>query len=159
MVHFVGAGCGTADLITVRGRRLLEEADVVLYAGSLVNPDLLSCTKKGCRLYNSAKMTLEEIGRRFLRRRKRGLSRSACIQGIRRFTARSESRLIFWTATGLRMTFVWASAPFAVLPRRCGLNIRRLAYHRALSSHGSRDGPPCRRANRSAPLPRMARRW
>ncbi len=61
MIHFVGAGCGAADLITVRGQRLLAEADVVIYAGSLVNPDLLSDTKDGCRVYNSAEMTLEEV--------------------------------------------------------------------------------------------------
>ena len=61
MVHFVGAGCGAADLITVRGMRLLGEADVIIYAGSLVNPDLLQYAKPGCALYNSAKMTLEEI--------------------------------------------------------------------------------------------------
>ena len=60
MVHFVGAGCGAADLITVRGARLLEEADVVIYAGSLVNPALLDYCKPGCEIYNSAKMTLEE---------------------------------------------------------------------------------------------------
>ena len=47
MVSFVGAGCGAADLITVRGMRLLQEADLVIYAGSLVNPELLSYTKKG----------------------------------------------------------------------------------------------------------------
>ena len=46
MVHFVGAGCGAADLITLRGKRLLEEADVVIYAGSLVNPELLSFAKE-----------------------------------------------------------------------------------------------------------------
>ena len=61
MVHFVGAGSGAADLITVRGARLLQEADVVIYAGSLVNPELLSYTKKGCEIYNSAEMTLEEV--------------------------------------------------------------------------------------------------
>ena len=61
MVHIVGAGCGAADLITLRGRRLLEEADVVVYAGSLVNPALLNCTKPSCRRYDSARMTLEEI--------------------------------------------------------------------------------------------------
>lgn len=61
MVHFVGAGCGAADLITVRGMRLLGEADVIIYAGSLVNPDLLQYAKPGCALYDSAKMTLEEI--------------------------------------------------------------------------------------------------
>ena len=73
MAHFVGAGCGAIDLITVRGRRLLEEADIVLYAGSLGNPDLLSCTKKGCRLYNSAKMTLEEMGAAILEAEEKGL--------------------------------------------------------------------------------------
>ena len=50
MVHFVGAGSGAADLITVRGARLLREADVVIYAGSLVNPELLAGTKPGCAL-------------------------------------------------------------------------------------------------------------
>ncbi|MDD5945650.1 MAG: precorrin-4 C(11)-methyltransferase [Clostridia bacterium] len=61
MINFVGAGPGAADLITVRGMRLLEEADVVIYAGSLVNPKLLEYTSKDCRIYDSAKMTLEEI--------------------------------------------------------------------------------------------------
>lgn len=61
MVHFVGAGPGAPDLITVRGQRLLEEADVIIYAGSLVNPKLLEYKKEGCQVYNSALMTLEEV--------------------------------------------------------------------------------------------------
>lgn len=61
MVHFVGAGSGAEDLITVRGKKLLEEADVIIYAGSLVNPRLLDYAKKECSVYNSAKMTLEEV--------------------------------------------------------------------------------------------------
>ena len=61
MVHFVGAGCGAADLITVRGAKLIGEADVVIYAGSLVNPELLSYTHDNCEIYNSAEMTLEEV--------------------------------------------------------------------------------------------------
>lgn len=61
MVHIVGAGPGAQDLITLRGQRLLESADVVIYAGSLVNPALLSCVKEGCRIYNSAQMTLEQV--------------------------------------------------------------------------------------------------
>lgn len=60
MVHIVGAGCGAPDLITLRGKKLLEEADVVVYAGSLVNPALLDYAKKDCLIYDSAKMTLEE---------------------------------------------------------------------------------------------------
>lgn len=61
MIHFVGAGPGAPDLITVRGQKFLREADVVIYTGSLVNPQLLEMTKKGCEIYNSATMTLEEV--------------------------------------------------------------------------------------------------
>lgn len=61
MINFVGAGSGAVDLITVRGQRLLQEADVIIYAGSLVNPELLSYKKEECEVYNSAKMTLEEV--------------------------------------------------------------------------------------------------
>lgn len=61
MVYFVGAGCGAADLITVRGKNLLENADVIIYAGSLVNPQLLEYGKPGVQVYNSAYMTLEEV--------------------------------------------------------------------------------------------------
>ena len=61
MIHFIGAGSGAADLITVRGARLLGEADCIIYAGSLVNPALLDYKKDGCAVYNSAKMTLEEV--------------------------------------------------------------------------------------------------
>ena len=61
MIHFVGAGSGAADLITVRGKKFLEEADVIIYAGSLVNPALLEVKKPECAVYNSAHMTLEEV--------------------------------------------------------------------------------------------------
>ena len=61
MVHFIGAGCGAADLITVRGAKLLSEADVIIYAGSLVNPALLEYAKAGCEIHDSAGMTLEEV--------------------------------------------------------------------------------------------------
>ncbi len=61
MVHFVGAGSGAPDLITLRGDRLLRNADIVIYAGSLVNKELLSVCRKDCALYDSAYMTLEEI--------------------------------------------------------------------------------------------------
>jgi precorrin-4/cobalt-precorrin-4 C11-methyltransferase len=61
MVHFVGAGSGAVDLITIRGAKLLGKADVVIYAGSLVNPDLLHYCKEGCEIHDSAKMTLEQV--------------------------------------------------------------------------------------------------
>ena len=61
MIHFVGAGSGAADLVTVRGARLLGEADVIIYAGSLVNPALLEYAKEGAEIHNSAHMTLEQV--------------------------------------------------------------------------------------------------
>lgn len=61
MVYFVGAGTGAADLITVRGMRLLCQADVIIYAGSLVNPELLDYAGAECKIYNSASLVLEEI--------------------------------------------------------------------------------------------------
>lgn len=60
-VYFVGAGPGAADLITVRGMKLIEQADVVIYAGSLVNPELLSYAKEDAEIFNSACMTLEQV--------------------------------------------------------------------------------------------------
>ena len=61
MVHFVGAGPGAPDLITQRGAALLQTADCIIYAGSLVNPGLLGLAKADCTIYNSAKMTLEDV--------------------------------------------------------------------------------------------------
>lgn len=61
MVYFVGAGTGAADLITVRGMRLLEQADVIIYAGSLVNPELLGYARPCCSIHNSARLTLDEV--------------------------------------------------------------------------------------------------
>ena len=61
MVHFVGAGPGAVDLITVRGQNCLMKADVVIYAGSLVNPELLKLCREDVEIYNSAKMDLPEI--------------------------------------------------------------------------------------------------
>ena len=61
MVHFVGAGPGAPDLITLRGAELLKKTDVVIYAGSLVNPALLGLAKEGCAVCNSAEMTLEQV--------------------------------------------------------------------------------------------------
>ena len=61
MVHFVGAGPGAPDLITLRGAELLKQADVIIYAGSLVNPALLEMARPDCAIYNSAEMTLEEV--------------------------------------------------------------------------------------------------
>lgn len=74
MIHFVGAGSGAPDLITLRGKKYLEEADVIIYAGSLVNPQLLDYAKEDCRIYNSAKMTLEEVLEVMFEAEKEGLT-------------------------------------------------------------------------------------
>lgn len=61
MIHFVGAGPGAPDLITLRGAKLIEKAGVIVYAGSLVNPELLKYANPACRSYDSSSMTLEEV--------------------------------------------------------------------------------------------------
>lgn len=74
MVHFVGAGSGAADLITLRGKALLEAADVVIYAGSLVSPELLGYTRPDCKIYNSAEMTLDQVIKAMETAENRGLT-------------------------------------------------------------------------------------
>lgn len=61
MIYFVGAGCGAKDLITVRGKNCLEKANIIVYAGSLVNPELLEYAPSDCKIYNSAHMHLQEV--------------------------------------------------------------------------------------------------
>lgn len=61
MVYFVGAGAGDPELLTIKGKRLIDQADVIIYAGSLVNPAVLQDVKPDCRIYDSAGMTLEEV--------------------------------------------------------------------------------------------------
>ena len=74
MIHFVGAGCGAPDLITLRGKKHIENADVIVYAGSLVNKELLQFAKKDCAIYDSSKMTLEEIIKVIAAAEREGLS-------------------------------------------------------------------------------------
>ena len=93
MVHFVGAGSGAVDLITVRGQRLLQQADVVIYAGSLVNPALLENCKEGCQIHDSAKMTLEEVIAVIEQAEQAGRPPSGCTRETPAFTARCGSSL------------------------------------------------------------------
>ena len=66
MVHFVGAGPGAKDLITLRGQKFIKDAEMIIYAGSLINKELLEEAKPGCILYDSAKMTLEEVAEKLV---------------------------------------------------------------------------------------------
>ncbi len=61
MIHFIGAGPGDPELITVKGRRLIDDADIIVYAGSLVNPDVLNGRRSSAKVYNSALMDLDEV--------------------------------------------------------------------------------------------------
>lgn len=104
MVYFVGAGSGAADLITVRGKNLLEKADVIIYAGSLVNPELLTYAKEDCEIHNSAYMTLDEVitvMENAEKGRKDGLS--DCIRRAKYIWQQCGSRWIFWMKKGSLM--------------------------------------------------------
>lgn len=72
MIHFVGAGSGAVDLITIRGAELLKKADVIIYAGSLVNPELLNYAPESCEVFNSAEMTLDEVIEQMIKAEKEG---------------------------------------------------------------------------------------
>ena len=61
MIRFIGAGPGDPELLTLKGKRYIDEADVIVYAGSLVNKEVLKDAKKDAKIYNSATMTLEEV--------------------------------------------------------------------------------------------------
>ena len=102
MVHFVGAGPGAPDLITLRGAQLLKKADCIIYAGSLVNPALLEMAKEGCEIHNSAAMTLEEVLEVMFR-----MEAVVCL-------APSGSRWTRWTKRALPMTIPPAFPAFAV---------------------------------------------
>ena len=108
MIYFVDAGSGAPDLITVRGARLLSEADVIVYAGSLVNPALLDYKKDGCEVYNSAKMTLEEVIAVMAPAAKARQNGLVCTPATRACTVRIESRWTSWTGSVWRMRFVRA---------------------------------------------------
>ena len=61
MVSFIGAGPGDPELLTIKGKKIIDSADVIIYAGSLVNPEVLRDAKPDAAIYNSAGMTLEEV--------------------------------------------------------------------------------------------------
>lgn len=110
MVYFVGAGPGAKDLITVRGMRLLEQADVIIYAGSLVNPELLSYAGSGAKIYDSAKMTLEEVLAVIREAEEKGLTTVRLHTGSRVSTGRCVNRWMYLQRRGFPMRAVPASA-------------------------------------------------
>lgn len=131
MVHIVGAGPGATDLITVRGARLLKEADVIIYAGSLVNKELLELAKEGAEVYDSARMTLEEVMAVIKRAWKEKRRSCAFIQGIPASMGRSESRWTPWIRRKSPMKSAPALVPSAEQHPLWGWNIRFREFPRA----------------------------
>lgn len=131
MVHIVGAGPGATDLITVRGARLLKEADVIIYAGSLVNKELLELAKEGAEVYDSARMTLEEVMAVIKGPGRKKRRSCAFIQGIPASMGRSESRWTPWIRRKSPMKSAPALVPSAEQHPLWGWNIRFRGFPRA----------------------------
>ena len=98
MVYFVGAGSGAPDLITVRGARLLNQVDQIIYAGSLVNPELLDYKKESAVVYDSAKMTLEEVVEKIQEAESTGKMTVRLHTGDPACMVRSGNRWTSWTS-------------------------------------------------------------
>ena len=73
-VYFVGAGPGAKDLITVRGMELIKKADMIIYAGSLVNPELLEYARPDCEVFDSSRMTLDDVVDKYILAKERKLN-------------------------------------------------------------------------------------
>ena len=112
MIYFIGAGPGDPELITVKGKRLIDEADIIIYAGSLVNPQVLSGAKPEAEIYNSATMNLEEVLEVMKCGVDAGKKLSASIPEIRLFTVRTGSRWWSWTSWEFRMRSCLGSVRF-----------------------------------------------
>ena len=97
-LYFIGAGPGDPELITLKGQRLISEADVIIYAGSLVNPEILKYGKAGAEIYNSATMNLDEVLEVEIEALKAGKMWPVFTPGIPPFTVQSRNR---WTVSAL----------------------------------------------------------
>lgn len=159
MVYFVGAGPGDPDLITVKGKRKVDEADVIIYAGSLVNPQVMADRKKECQVFNSAYMTLEEVLDVMKKRKKKGRRRCGCIPGIPACTEPFRNRWMRWMRLAFLMKYVPESVHFAEPQLPFSWNTHCRPYPRVLLSQGWRDVPLCRRGKVSALLHSIRQPW
>ena len=159
MIHFVGAGPGAEDLITVRGQRYLEQADVVIYAGSLVNPGLLKSTKETCEIYNSAKMTLEEVlevmeqAEREQKMTVRLHTGDPCLYGAIR------EQMDHLDELGIAYDSCPGVSSFCGAAAALNLDIHFRRCHRVLSSHVWKEEHRFRRRKRLQRLQVIMRRW
>lgn len=147
MIWFVGAGPGAEDLITVRGQRLLMEADLVIYAGSLVNPELLKCCKESCEIRNSAFMTLEQVIDAMVQAEEDGKKIVRLHTGDPSYMERFANRWICWMKNRLRIRCVRGSVPLAERLQHCRQNIPCQTYPSRWLSPEWRDVHRFRRRN------------
>ena len=100
MVSFIGAGPGDPELLTIKGKKIIDSADVIIYAGSLVNPQVLAGAKEGAVIYNSATMHLDEVIDVMKDAESKGLK---VARVIRRSMERTESRWTDWMSWASNM--------------------------------------------------------
>ena len=113
MIYFVGAGPGDKELITVKGRKILEMVDCIIYAGSLVNPELLGYAKPGCAFHNSARMTLEEVAGIMLENEKEGLHTARLHTGDPSIYGAIKEQIDILAAQGIPYTVIPGVSAFA----------------------------------------------
>jgi len=113
MLYFIGAGPGDKELITVKGSKLLAAADCIIYAGSLINRELLAYAKEGCGLYDSAKMTLEDVIEIVLENEKRDLITARLHTGDPSLYGAIREQIDLLTAKGVKYEIVPGVSSFA----------------------------------------------
>ena len=128
----LGAGSGAVDLITVRGQRLLENADVVIYAGSLVNPELLEYTKKDCKIFNSAYMTLEEVIAEMVSAEENGLETVRLHTGDPSIYGAIREQIDELERLGIKYDICPGVSSFFAAAATLGMNIHFPMFHKAL---------------------------
>ena len=119
-VHFIGAGPGAADLITVRGRDLIAACPVCLYAGSLVPPELLTYCPPGARIVDTAPLSLDEIMAEYVAAHLPARTWRGCIPATCRCGARWASRSGGWTGCGIPYTLTPGVPSFAAAAAALG---------------------------------------
>lgn len=159
MIHFVGAGPGAVDLITVRGQKLLETADQIIYAGSLVNPQLLACAKKDCRILDSAGMTLEAVIAAMEEGEGQGWMTVRLHTGDPSVYGAIREQMDILSQKGLAYDVCPASAPSAPLPRPSRPNTPCRASASPSSLPAWKGGRLCRTSRKSPITLLIRRRW
>lgn len=154
-----GRAAARPDLITLRGHRLLSEADVVIYAGSLVNPALLEAVKPGCEIHDSAGMTLEEVFAVMRAAEAGGKTTVRLHTGDPALYGAIREQIDLLKEAGIPYDVTPGSAPSAARRPRSAWNIRCPASPSRSSSPGWRAARRCPNGRRSPPSPPTARRW